>query len=224
MRTSRILFILLASSTSLSLHGATPAESGKPPVLTVLERTTEPLLKADRPWEDFCLSSCQVLKVKGRWHIWYTSFDHHYRDDNDSYFCYARSKDGVHWEKPPLGLVAYDQRKNNNILSFGHNVGSVFLDEKAPAAERFKALAIRMVKGDVVGLWRNFAGRDSLEMAARAVAEEELRHGKRVHSRRQRLSALRANVERPPYLFRAIAWLVTPSRPRLARFPIRLLS
>jgi hypothetical protein len=30
--------------------------------------------------------------------------------------CYATSKDGIHWEKPNLGIVEYEGTKNNNII------------------------------------------------------------------------------------------------------------
>lgn len=93
--------------TTMPLHAATAAEGENPLVLTVLERTTEPLLKANRPWEDRGVGYCQVLKIGDQWHLWYSSYDDQYKDDNDSYLCYARSGDGVHWEKPSLGVYSY---------------------------------------------------------------------------------------------------------------------
>jgi len=127
------------------LHAATATEGGKTPVLTVLERTTEPLLKADRPWEDFSVGLDQVLRIGDEWHLWYVAFDHSYRTDNDCYFCYARSKDGVHWEKPSLGIYSYMGSTDNNILMFGYNICSIIHDEKAPPAERFKGVGAHQV-------------------------------------------------------------------------------
>jgi hypothetical protein len=121
-------------------HVATAAEGGKTPVLTVLERTTEPLLKADRPWESMGIGLDQVVRIGNQWHLWYVAFDHGYRSDNDCYFCYARSKDGVHWEKPSLGIYSYKGSTDNNILLFGFNFCSFIFDEKAPPAQRFKAV------------------------------------------------------------------------------------
>lgn len=44
--------------------------------------------------------------------------------------CYAQSKDGIHWEKPNLGLVEFNGNKDNNILmKYAHGT-SVFYDEK----------------------------------------------------------------------------------------------
>ena len=50
------------------------------PVLTVLERTTEPLLKADRPWEDYSIGFNSVLKIGDNWHLWYVAYDHNYKN------------------------------------------------------------------------------------------------------------------------------------------------
>src|SRR5262245_20634592 len=104
-----------------SLHAET-GRGGKSPAVTVSERTAEPLLKADRPWEDFCLSYCQVLREGDKWHLWYNAHDQNYRSDTDVYVCYARSTNGVHWEKPALGLYKYGADTNNNILLAGSNI------------------------------------------------------------------------------------------------------
>ena len=118
-------------------------EGEKTPVLTVLERTTEPLLKADRPWEDMRIGLDQVLRIGDQWHLWYVAFDHNYKTDNDCYLCYARSKDGVHWEKPSLGIYSYKGNTDNNILMFGFNLCSFIYDEKAPPEQRFKGVGAR---------------------------------------------------------------------------------
>jgi hypothetical protein len=140
-RLSVVLAVVFAS------HAVQAGESAKRLTLNVLERTTEPLLKPDRPWEESCVGYCTVLRADEQWHLWYSSYDRNYRDDNDSYLCYARSKDGVHWEKPSLGVYSYRGSTNNNILGFGTHGVSVFLDEKAPPAERFKAVGVRQQAG-----------------------------------------------------------------------------
>jgi hypothetical protein len=122
-------------------------EDVKTPTLTVLERTAEPVFKSDRPWEDFCIGWCQVIKIDDKWHLWYDAYDRKYRTDNDSYSCYARSKDGIHWQKPSLGIYPYQGNKNNNILGFGTHGVTVFLDDQAPRAERFKAVGVRQHAG-----------------------------------------------------------------------------
>ena len=44
--------------------------------------------------------------------------------------CYACSADGIHWEKPELGLVELDGNKQNNILMRRVNGVGVFKDER----------------------------------------------------------------------------------------------
>src|SRR4051812_7429051 len=77
----------------------------KMPGFEVSHRTTEPLLKSDKPWEDYCVGYCQVMHIGTDWHMWYDAYDHNYKNDSDGHLCYARSRDGITWEKPKLGLV-----------------------------------------------------------------------------------------------------------------------
>ncbi len=59
--------------------------------------------------------------------------------------CYAQSKDGVHWQKPELGIVEFNGSKKNNIILEGlgtHNFAP-FQDDKpdCPPESCYKALA-----------------------------------------------------------------------------------
>ena len=42
--------------------------------------------------------------------------------------CYATSKDGIHWEKPDLGLVEYNGSQRNNIVWRGPHGAGVIKD------------------------------------------------------------------------------------------------
>ena len=58
---------------------------------------------------------------------------------------YAESRDGIHWEKPALGIAEFNGSKENNLL-FGNAAFDgfrVFIDENpaCPPEERYKALA-----------------------------------------------------------------------------------
>ena len=56
--------------------------------------------------------------------------------DRVTALCYACSTDGIHWEKPELGLVDFKGNKRNNILyAYVHGTG-VFLDEEEPDPNR----------------------------------------------------------------------------------------
>jgi len=63
--------------------------------IKILERTTVPLMAADRPWEGMELNFTNVLKIDNTWHMWYSSYDKNYVYDDDNYICYARSNDGI---------------------------------------------------------------------------------------------------------------------------------
>ena len=134
--------ILLAAAP---VRVAVAGEDGKAPVLTVLERTVEPLLKADQPWEERSIGMGQALRIGDQWHLWYSAFDHTYQTDNDVHLCYARSDDGISWEKPSLGIYSYNGNTNNNILQRGHNLATIIYDENAPPAERYKGVGAHMV-------------------------------------------------------------------------------
>lgn len=55
--------------------------------------------------------------------------------------CYACSRDGIHWEKPSLGLVEFEGSTDNNILLRGSHGGCVFFDKaEVDSTKRYKLL------------------------------------------------------------------------------------
>lgn len=105
-------------------------------------KTGEHTIKPDQPWEGHGISFYNsVLWADGTYHMWYRA---------GKGMCYARSRDGITWEKPKLGLVEVDGSKDNNIV-LGHGAGGaddagqggmVFEDPTAPPDQRFR-MAIR---------------------------------------------------------------------------------
>jgi hypothetical protein len=122
--------------------------AGKPlPRVEIADRTSAPLLKAERPWESFAIGFCRVIRTApDLWRMWYIAFDDSYRSDADYNLCYATSTDGVHWERPNLGLVEHKGSKNNNIIARSEFGSGVFLDPAAPAGERFKCVYGRVIE------------------------------------------------------------------------------
>ena len=66
-----------------------------------------------------------VLRIGGILHLWYFgSYGAPYTGigyghvTRRSCLCYATSTDGVHWDKPDLGLVEFNGSKHNNIVEF----------------------------------------------------------------------------------------------------------
>ena len=137
-----------------------------------------PLFGEDRPWEDrFDNGYPNVVydAQAGLYRCWYDPFmydqavrqtpparrgrmtylkamqalrDPHHRT-REMGVCYAQSRDGVHWDKPELGLIDWDGRTTNNIVVRDNSLGDglcvhgsgVMLDprEQDPAG-RYKML------------------------------------------------------------------------------------
>jgi hypothetical protein len=53
----------------------------------------------------------------------------------------ATSGDGIHWERPELGLVEFNGSRKNNIVIDGEREGSVFVDPNAPPERRYAYLS-----------------------------------------------------------------------------------
>ena len=105
-------------------------------------------ITGDKPWESagsFVYAS--VFEWNGLFHLYYRATGPGNKDDTDAlqYLCYARSADGVHWEKPSLGLFEYGGGTDNNILMGGelcHNfTPALDTNPDCPEDERVKAVA-----------------------------------------------------------------------------------
>lgn len=150
----RFLCFLCCVSTilvSCALQTAHADETLKPnastaehtPAFRIESRSEEPLLRAEKPWESMSIGVGAVIREGARWRMWYGAYDRAYKRDDDACCCYAESSDGLHWNKPDLGMVEYRGDKHNNILICGPQVGGyslscVFIDEKKPPTERYK--------------------------------------------------------------------------------------
>jgi hypothetical protein len=78
-----------------------------------------------------------VIKIGDKLHMWYRGSS----TTRPQYFrvCYATSDDGIHWEKPSLGLVELNGNKNNNLvdLDMGSTIGiCVLYDPDDPNPDR----------------------------------------------------------------------------------------
>jgi len=86
--------------------------------------------------------------------------------------CYAESRDGIHWEKPELGLYEFEGSKKNNIIippnaerRVSHNFAA-YLDDRpgVPKEERYKGIGgtrhhglTRMISADGIH-WKRYPG------------------------------------------------------------------
>ena len=123
-------------------------------------KTGEISVGQEHPWESRRVGPYgTVMKLDGIYHMWYEALSNFDRDEqghqylkaarNKSdwrrYLCYARSSDGVHWEKPMLGVAEHLGSRQNNIVA-GHGAGGinkqaygmVFLDPTALPEQRLR--------------------------------------------------------------------------------------
>lgn len=106
------------------------------------------VLAFDRPWEGAFCGYATVLQDQGVFRLYYRGLPRSGRDGSaDEVTCYAESTDGRHWDRPELGLFAFEGRLANNLVladqaPFSHNFCPM-IDPRpeVPADARYKALA-----------------------------------------------------------------------------------
>ncbi|MAE66319.1 MAG: hypothetical protein CMJ18_18775 [Phycisphaeraceae bacterium] len=114
----------------------------------------ESLLSPTAPWEAGRASAWSALvHHEGRFHLWYDAYawDPKIRriDRATHCYCYAVSQDGVHFERPDVGLFEVDGIRDNNAVMRGTEGGPVFVDPFAPPERRFRAIIRRQSKLDL---------------------------------------------------------------------------
>ena len=85
----------------------------------------EIVLRMDKPWEGLGSGPYASTFFDGeKYRMYYRACDYgddscHNDDSEQQYTCYAESTDGIHWDKPDLGLVEARGDKHNNIIFSG---------------------------------------------------------------------------------------------------------
>lgn len=120
----------------------------------------EIVLKLDAPWEGSGSSGYHSVFRDGDLYRmyykgWHIGFDEERKKIKPaiSTMCYAESKDGIHWQKPKLGLIDYKGSRDNNIIAIDGLVSGMKMvagvmaitkDEKpaAPPEARYKAFGL----------------------------------------------------------------------------------
>jgi len=132
----------IGSAKQLFVDGAL-IESSRGVTLTMNppRKTGEKCIAPDRPWESYGVCAYNsVTEDGGIYKLWYDAI----ANDDSRWLCYATSTDGVHWEKPALGIVEFGGAKDTNIVfpleKKDHEPGCVFIDRnpKCAADARYK--------------------------------------------------------------------------------------
>ena len=83
----------------------------------------EIVFESDAPWEGNACGFQSIVSDDGRHRIYYHGL--HYRnsgepaqkrEDHTACLCFIESEDGIHWERPELGLFDFTGSKANNII------------------------------------------------------------------------------------------------------------
>ncbi len=108
--------------------------SGVVRVIHPAQKRQRPVLEPEYPWEldrVYIYGTVHRDEATGKFRMWY----------NASGLCYAESEDGIHWDRPSLGLYEYEGSKENNIVIPELHNATVLVDENPAAAEhKYKAL------------------------------------------------------------------------------------
>ena len=105
-----------------------------------------PVLKAEEPWEGVYIgvfSPPMWIPDEGIFKQVYECRYDGYRGKAGHKYALAISRDGIHWEKPNLGLVEFDESKENNLFPTPDNrrlVHVVFDQDDPDPKRRYKGL------------------------------------------------------------------------------------
>jgi hypothetical protein len=105
------------------------------------------VLQFNFPWEGAFSLYSTIISDESGFKAYYRGVPNSGNDGNDAEVtCYAESKDGIHWEKPKLGIHEIGGSKDNNVIlanaaPITHNF-SPFLDRNpnSKSSEKYKAL------------------------------------------------------------------------------------
>ena len=107
-----------------------------------------PILRPEKEWEGNTVNLTAVIfdESDSLWKMWYgvrtisvgassaalgqkpgaaadSIFDASHYKETGNYTCYASSRDGIHWDRPDLGLVDFKGSKNNNLVPVDRHIG-----------------------------------------------------------------------------------------------------
>lgn len=105
----------------------------------------EVVLEFNRPWEGSISYDPVVMKEEDRYRLWYRGCGSESTWEAQC-TAYAESADGVHWERPTLGIFEFNGSRDNNIVLQGTEAKAlcVFKDPNPNTSdsERYKAIGV----------------------------------------------------------------------------------
>lgn len=110
----------------------------------------------DKPWEGNTCGYHTIFQDDSLYRMYYRGWDHDMQQGKPRHHevvCYARSVDGIRWERPSLGLVAFAGSTDNNIIWDGigsHNF-TPFKDANPRCAADARYKAVGQNEGKLFG-------------------------------------------------------------------------
>ena len=108
-----------------------------------------PIMVAREPWEQTKkVIILQTLRDPdtGKFRMWYTSWVQFKYPGTDIRgrmpTLYAESEDGIHWERPKLGLLEHDGSKDNNWVIYGRMYGLIHEPDAVDSERRYLAAVL----------------------------------------------------------------------------------
>ena len=107
-------------------------------------KRSDPVLEADPRWETGVCIYGTVHHDGERFRLWYQPLLLAGDGPGNPYaVSYAESSDGIHWERPSLGLVELKGSKENNLTTLrGHGPSVIDLGPAAPPERRYLGIAV----------------------------------------------------------------------------------
>lgn len=104
------------------------------------------LHSAGEPWELGPGGFFRVIEDGGRFKMYYGAFTRAGQS-----LAYAESDDGIHWTKPPLGIVEVDGSKANNLIYADNAIdATIMVDPRAVPEQRYKLFRSRVSRDRAV--------------------------------------------------------------------------
>ena len=100
-----------------------------------------PVLTYEHPWEGNCVITWGSVLYEPKeklFKVWYEVYKKFPKHGDGTIVCYATSTDGIHWDKPKLGIYDYFGTKANNIVFWLKGKGidaPTILPEPHPTAD-----------------------------------------------------------------------------------------
>ena len=104
----------------------------------------ETVLVGDKPWDEASISYMSIIRDGDLYRGYYRCYQQGPdRAKSPRYTAYAESADGIHWEKPSLGVYEFRGSRDNNLIWLGPGANfCAFIDTNPaePPERRYKAV------------------------------------------------------------------------------------